>query len=87
MATRYNEPNFRVRVFVYHPRTDELVSSYDIDQSTRRERASFNRVTKQCSDLIEAAQSTDGLRYVAYYPVWESWAKGGNRLFESTIEA
>ena len=87
MSTQFNNPNFRVRVFVYHPDTDEFVTSYNVDQVVSGGRAGFNRVTKAVSDCIEAAQSTDGLRYVCYYPVYESWVQDGNRVFESTIQS
>lgn len=79
-------PDYTVRIYVYHPETGELVTHYNMEQFVGQYKSQFNRITKACHDAIEAAQSTDGLRYVAYFPIWESWRKGGNRVFESTVE-
>lgn len=87
MCKCFNESNFRINVFVYHPGTSELVTSYALDQYVSQHRDQFNRTVKACHDSIEAAQSTDGLTYIAYIPVWESWRKGGNRVFETTVRA
>lgn len=87
MCKCYNESNFRINVFVYHQTTGEFVSSYRLDQYVSRHKDQFNRTVKLCHDAIEAAQSTDGLTYVAYIPVWDSWRQGGNRVFESRLSA
>lgn len=87
MHQTFNEPNFRVNVFCYHPGTGALVANYRLDQYCKRQQRMFNAISKACSDSIEAAQSTDGLRYVAYFPHWDSWVIEGNRVYEVTIGA